>query len=131
MIKEKENLSLQLNAEQLKTNFDSCLIDDIVEWIATTDCISVHGETIEHEYLKEKFSKLTSQHIAYVIRNVKKHGKGINDKRAYYLAALYKSVDIEFNATKRKKEFSAINSAMKYEKLPMMKHNPFLRRMQH
>ena len=103
IIKEKENLSLQLNAEQLKTNFDSCLIDDIVEWIATTDCISVHGETIEHEYLKEKFSKLTSQHIAYVIRNVKKHGKGINDKRAYYLAALYKSVDIEFNATKKKK----------------------------
>ena len=46
---------------------------------------------------------MTSQHIAYVIRNVKKHGKGINDKRAYYLAALYKSVDIEFNATKKKK----------------------------
>lgn len=46
---------------------------------------------------------MTSQHIAYVIRNVKKHGKGINDKRAYYLAALYKSVDIEFNTTKKKK----------------------------
>lgn len=58
IIKEKENLSLQLNAEQLKTNFDSCLIDDIVEWIATTDCISVHGETIEHEYLKEEIFKV-------------------------------------------------------------------------
>lgn len=43
IIKEKENLSLQLNAEQLKTNFDSCLIDDIVEWIATTDCMSYTG----------------------------------------------------------------------------------------
>lgn len=103
IIKEKENLSLQLNTEQLKINFDSCLIDDIVEWIVTADCISIHGETIEHECLKEKFSKLTSQHVAYVIRNVKKHSKGINDKRAYYLAALYKSVDIEFNATKKKK----------------------------
>lgn len=74
------------------------VLDEIVNLITDTYCseeryVRVSKRQISTQTFRARISKLTAEHIEYVIKTLEKNEGRIRNIRAYLLAALYYSVD--------------------------------------
>ena len=78
-------------------NYDRVL-DEIVSLLTDTYCttesfVRISNRQITTQTFRMRISKLTAEHIEYVIQSLEKHEGKIKNMRAYLLTALYYSVD--------------------------------------
>lgn len=74
------------------------LLDEIVSLIADTYCtaerfVRISKRQVSTQTFRTRISKLTAEHVEYVIASLEKNKGGIQNIRAYLLTALYYSVD--------------------------------------
>lgn len=74
------------------------VLDEIVSLIAETYCtaerfVRISKRQVSTQTFRTRISKLTAEHVEYVIASLEKNKGGIQNIRAYLLTALYYSVD--------------------------------------
>lgn len=74
------------------------VLDEIVNIITDTyctedRCVRVSKRQISTQTFRARISKLTAEHIEYVIKTLEKNEGRIKNIRAYLLTALYNSID--------------------------------------
>ena len=67
-----------------------CLLEMLVDVMTSTaPTIRIGGQIFPIDTVKQRFSQLDKEHIAYVIDGIKQTTTKINNIRAYMLTALY------------------------------------------
>ena len=88
----KDNIDYDILAE--RDHIPRDMLDEIVEIIVETICskketITIASNTYPHELVKNKFLKINSDHIEYVIDCVSKNTTKISNIKQYMLAAIF------------------------------------------
>ncbi len=70
------------------------MLDEIVELMTDVMCsaglnITIAGSSYPAEYVQDRFRKITSQHIQYVMECIRKNGTQIHNIKKYLLATLF------------------------------------------
>ena len=88
----KDNIEYDILAERDYIPRD--MLDEIVELMVETICsknetITIASNTYPHELVKNKFMKINSDHIEYVIECVSKNTTKVSNIKQYMLAAIF------------------------------------------
>ncbi len=88
----KENIDYDCLSES--KHIDTGMLDDIVELMTETVCSSseypiIAGYKQPSEIVKDRFLKLNSEHIEYVMEGVLNNSRNIRDIKKYLLASLF------------------------------------------
>lgn len=78
---------------------DKALVDEIVDLLTEAYCsqekyVRIAKSQVPIWLFRVRISKLTAEHIKYVIKSLEKHKGKIRNMRAYLLTALYNSIDM-------------------------------------
>lgn len=87
-------LRQQVAYDRLLERFSQSELDEILELITEVLCstnasIRVNGSQLPIRYVKERFQKLDTFHIEYVIDSLRENTTSVRNIRAYLLTALY------------------------------------------
>ena len=88
----------QIEYDSLSERNYGGVLDEIVNIITDTyctddRCVRVSKRQISTQTFRARISKVTAEHIEYVIQSLEKNEGKIKNIRAYLLTALYYSVD--------------------------------------
>lgn len=88
----------QIEYEILSERYYGGVVEEIVNLITDTYCteeryVRVSKRQISTQTFRARISKLTAEHITYVIDSLEKNKVRIRNIRAYLLTALYNSID--------------------------------------
>lgn len=88
----KDNIEYDILAE--RDHIPNDMLDEIVELMVETICsknetITIASNTYPHELVKNKFLKINSEHIEYVIDCVSKNTTKVSNIKRYMLAAVF------------------------------------------
>lgn len=94
----EEMIKYQIEYDILSLRNYGGVLDEIVNIITDTyctedRCVRVSKRQISTQTFRARISKLTAEHIEYVIKTLEKNEGRIRNIRAYLLAALYYSID--------------------------------------
>ena len=90
----REELKANIAYERLRREYPYDDIDDHLELMLDTVCstapaIRIGGSDIPTETIRDRFLRLDSEHIEYVVDSLNQTTTKINNIRAYLLTALY------------------------------------------
>ena len=93
-----EDIRNQIEYDVLSERSYGGILDEIVSLITDTYCSSddyvwIAKRKIPIQTVRKRLSKLTAEHIEYVIGSLEKNTTEIKNMRAYLLTALYNSID--------------------------------------
>lgn len=94
----EEMIKRQIEYDVLSERNYGGVLDEIVSLITDTYCtmesfVRISKRQISTQTFRMRISKLTAEHIEYVIKSLEKNEGKIKNIRAYLLAALYYSID--------------------------------------
>ena len=94
----EDEIKYQIEYDVLSERSYGGILDEIVSLITDTYCSSdgyvwVAKRKIPIQTVRKRLSKLTAEHIEYVIGSLEKNTTEIKNMRAYLLTALYNSID--------------------------------------
>lgn len=92
----REKIKANIEYDILVQNKETCggMLDEIVELMTDVMCstglnITIAGSSYPAEYVQDRFRKITSQHIQYVMECIRKNDTQIRNIKKYLLAALF------------------------------------------
>lgn len=96
----KEKISEQINEENILVVDNYATEQEVESFVAliadvqlsSAPTLSVNGEKISTDRVKEQFNKLTYEHIQYVLKCIKESKSKIKNMRNYLLTSLYNAV---------------------------------------
>ena len=96
----EDEIKYQIEYDVLSERSYGGILDEIVSLITDTYCSSddyvwIAKRKIPIQTVRKRLSKLTAEHIEYVIGSLEKNTTEIKNMRAYLLTALYNSIDTE------------------------------------
>ena len=94
----EDEIKYQIEYDVLSERSYGGILDEIVSLITDTYCSSddyvwIAKRKIPIQTVRKRLSKLTAEHIEYVIGSLEKNTTEIKNMRAYLLTALYNSID--------------------------------------
>ena len=90
----REEIKCQIDYDILRKQYPYDDVESMLELLvdvmtSTASTIRIGGQITSTATVKERFSQLDKEHIAYVIDSLKQTTSKINNIRAYLLTALY------------------------------------------
>ena len=94
----EDEIKYQIEYDVLSERSYGGILDEIVSLITDTYCsgddyVWIAKRKIPIQTVRKRLSKLTAEHIEYVIGSLEKNTTEIKNMRAYLLTALYNSID--------------------------------------
>ena len=94
----QQNIEYLFLTQNPSTKYYISLINNMVDIMVSVitsnkKTIRISGEEIPQEIVKERFLKLDSGHIEYILQCVNNVTNKIHNIRAYYLSALYHATE--------------------------------------